>query len=503
MGWREGLAVARRADLSVGVLMENLASVFGDSRLIEESGDGLRLTYREAAELVARQSAAIRQQIGRGDRVVISVPNGYLLFLLCLAVARAGGVAVPVNPKMSEAEIDHVISDSEAALVLKHDPADDGSDGDGTAVAVEPQDLAMLFYTSGTTGKPKGAELTHRALVRAVPGLVRAGLLRQFHRDEAVTGMPVAHIAGFTVLISMAACGVPIYLLTHFRPNEALDAIQSRRATAFIGVPAMYRMMVEAGAEQRDLKSVRLWSSGADVMPTELAQTFQRLGGLATLPVLDRTVGLAAFVDGYGMVELGGGVASRVFPPGLPLPIPALVRPMRGNKLRVVDDAGKPARRGQVGELEVKGRGVMRGYHGREEATTEAMTPDGWLRTGDLARERLGGFFEFAGRKKDVIKHGGYSVFAVEVEEALAEHPSVLEAAVLGLPDERKGEVPVAVVRVQDGVSPDEAELIAWAKERLADYKVPGQILFVDELPRTGTEKVQKAKLKELFGAGR
>jgi acyl-CoA synthetase (AMP-forming)/AMP-acid ligase II len=238
-------------------------------------------------------------------------------------------------------------------------------------------------------------------------------------------------------------------------------------------------------------------------MPTELAQTFQRLGGLATLPVLDRTVGLAAFVDGYGMVELGGGVASRVFPPGLPLPIPALVRPMRGNKLRVVDDAGKPARRGQVGELEVKGRGVMRGYHGREEATTEAMTPDGWLRTGDLARERLGGFFEFAGRKKDVIKHGGYSVFAVEVEEALAEHPSVLEAAVLGLPDERKGEVPVAVVRVQDGVSPDEAELIAWAKERLADYKVPGQILFVDELPRTGTEKVQKAKLKELFGAGR
>ena len=509
MGWREGLALARRDDLTIGTLMEDLAAVYGDHRVIEEAGGGLRLTYRQAAERVVRQSAAIKGRIAPGDRVVVAVPNGYTLFLLCLAVARAGGVAVPVNPKMSEAEIDHVVSDSRAALVLHDDPADHDTAGSGIAggtdpVAAGPGDLAMLFYTSGTTGKPKGAELTHRALTRMVPGLVRAGLVRQLRRDETVTGMPVAHIAGFTVLITMSACGVPVFLLTHFRPNEALDAIESRRATAFIGVPAMYRMMAEAGAADRDLKSVRLWSSGADAMPTDLAQTFQRFGGMATLPVVGRTVGLAAFVDGYGMVELGGGVASRVFPPGLPLPIPALVRPMSGNKLRVVDDQGNPVRRGHVGELVVKGHGVMRGYHGQEEATNEAMTADGWLRTGDLAKAHVGGFFEFAGRKKDVIKHGGYSVFAVEVEHTLAEHPAVLEAAVIGIPDERKGELPVAVVRLQEGTppdqAPDEAELMAWAKERMADYKVPLQIRFVDELPRTGTDKVQKARLKELFG---
>ena len=505
MGWREGLALARRGDLTVGTMMEDLAAVYGEQRVIEESGGGLSLTYGQAAAKVAAQSAAIKSRIQPGDRVVISVPNGYTLFLLCLAVARAGGVAVPVNPKMSEAEIDHVVSDSHAALVLDDDPAagPDNGKGQTAPAAVQPSDLALLFYTSGTTGKPKGAELTHRALTRSLPGLVRAGLLRQFHRDETVTGMPVAHIAGFTVLISMAACGVPVYLLTHFRPNEALDAIESRRSTAFIGVPAMYRMMSEAGASDRDLKSVRLWSSGADVTPTELAQQFQRFGGMATLPVVGRTVGLAAFVDGYGMVELGGGVASRVFPPGFPLPIPALVRPMRGNTLRVVDDQGNPVPRGQVGELVVKGPGVMRGYHGQEEATNDALTADGWLRTGDLAKAHLGGFFEFAGRKKDVIKHGGYSVFAVEVERALEEHPAVAEAAVLGLPDDRKGEVPVAVVRLQDGEAgpaAGEAELIAFAKERLADYKVPAQIRFAEDLPRTGTDKVQKTKLKELFG---
>jgi long-chain acyl-CoA synthetase len=502
MGWRQGLSMARRDDLTLGVLVEQLAEVYGDNHLVEESGGELRLTYRQAAERVAGQAAAIGPSIGRGDRVVVALPNGYDLFLLCLAVARAGGVAVPVNPKMSDAEIDHVIADSGAGLVLREcAPPPAAGTPVAAAAPADPGDLAMLFYTSGTTGKPKGAELSHRALVRAVPGLVGAGLVRRLHRDEVVTGMPVAHIAGFTVLISMAALGVPVFLLAKFRPDDALDAIESRRATMVIGVPAMYRMMMEAGADQRDLKSVRMWSSGADVMPADLAKAFQRLGGLATLPVTGQTLGLAAFVDGYGMVELGGGVASRLFPPGIPLPIQPLVRPMRGNKLQVVGDDGLPVKRGKVGELVVKGSGVMRGYHGRDEATSDAMTADGWLRTGDLARERRGGFFEFAGRKKDVIKHGGYSVFAVEVEQALAEHPDVAEAAVIGLPDERKGEIPVAVVRRQPGSTPDEAELISWAKERMSDYKVPRQFRFVEELPRTGTDKVQKTRLKELFSA--
>jgi acyl-CoA synthetase (AMP-forming)/AMP-acid ligase II len=169
--------------------------------------------------------------------------------------------------------------------------------------------------------------------------------------------------------------------------------------------------------------------------------------------------------------------------------------------MKVVDDAGGEVAGGTVGELVVKGPGVMRGYHGKREATDEALTPDGWLRTGDLARRRHG-LVELAGRKKDVIKHGGYSVFAVEVEAALGLHPAVAEAAVVGLPDARKGEVPVAAVILRDGHTLTEGELVAWADDRLSDYKVPRRILFVSELPRTGTDKVQKAELKQQFVTG-
>jgi acyl-CoA synthetase (AMP-forming)/AMP-acid ligase II len=497
----------RQGDLTLGTLFDRLAEEYGDRCLVEEAGGGLRLTFRQGAEAVSSYAEVLRSKIGPGDRVVVGVPNGYAILLLCAAVTRAGGVAVPVNPKMSDAEIDHVVEDSAASMVLRTAPVD-VSDAIGTGTSrlledapslAQPEDVAVLFYTSGTTGKPKGAELTHRGLVGAVSGLMTAGALLSPVRQEALSGLPVAHIAGFSALVQMAGLGVSAYLLPHFRPDDALDAIESRRITIVIGVPAMFRMMLDAGAEKRDLRSVRLWSSGADVMPDDLARTFQRMGGSVTLPLLHRTVGQAAFVDGYGMVELGGGVATRVFPPGPPLPIKPMVRAMPGNKLRVVDDEGHDVRRGHVGELMVKGRSTMRGYHGQADETAAAMDQEGWLRTGDLGRQRWGGFFEFAGRKKDVIKHGGYSVFAVEVEQALGEHPAVAEAAVIGIPDARKGEIPAAVVLLEPGAEVTEDDLIGWARERLADYKVPRQVRFVDELPRTGTEKVRKASLKDLF----
>jgi len=491
-------------------LFDRLAEEYGDRRMVEEAGDGLNLTFRQGAQAVSSCAEVLRSKIAPGDRVVVGVPNGYAILLLCAAITRAGGVAVPVNPKMSDAEIDHVVEDSAASMVLREPPVDVSDVGrashphplpDDAPSLARPEDVAVLFYTSGTTGKPKGAELTHRGLVGALSGLMRAGALLSPVRQEALSGLPVAHIAGFSALVQMAGLGVCGYLLPQFWPDDALDAIESRRITIVIGVPAMFRMMLDAGAEKRDLRSVRLWSSGADVMPDDLARTFQRLGGSVTLPFLHRTVGQAAFVDGYGMVELGGGVATRLFPPGPPLPIKPMVRAMPGNKLRVVDDEGHDVRRGQVGELMVKGRSTMRGYHGQADETAAAMDQEGWLRTGDLVRQRWGGFFEFAGRKKDVIKHGGYSVFAVEVEQALREHPAVTEAAVIGIPDSRKGEIPAAVVLLEPGVQVTEDELIGWARERLADYKVPRQVRFVDELPRTGTEKVRKASLKDLFQA--
>jgi long-chain acyl-CoA synthetase len=493
---RAALLVKR--DHTLGTIVERLAKVHGKRRLVEEADGGLRLTYTQAAKRVARWAGGISHKVEVGDRVVVAGDNGYEMLLLCLAASRAGAIPVPVNPQMRPDEVAHVIADSGAALVLRSANEVDGRPPMETAVAADAGDVAALFYTSGTTGKPKGVELSHRSLVgqMAVAGALPTQLVL---RGEAVVGLPVAHIMGFAVIIGLASAGLPVYFLPRFRAIDVLDAIEERHSSVFVGVPAMYRMLLEAGAEQRDLSSVRIWGSGADAMPAELAQKFKAMGATASLPVVG-PIGEAMFLEGYGMVELGGGAAAKISPPLVDLGLgESLGFPLPGYKFRIVDDEGVDVPMGDIGELLIKGPGVTKGYHGDAAATQSTLTEDGWLRTGDLARKGFLGAIAFAGRKKDVIKHGGYSVYALEVQTALEEHPDVLEAAVLGLPDERKGEVPVAVVRLVAGSLADAAGLVAFAKERLSDYKVPRRIVVVDELPRTGTNKVQKTELLHLF----
>src|SRR5437763_2024761 len=349
--------------------MERLAKANGDAPLVEEADTGLELTFNEAADRVARMAGGIRAKIESDESVVVNAPNGYDFFLICMAVIAAGGVAVPVNPQMRDEEISYVKKDSGANLTVQS--ADEIMGDPVEAASADPDDVAGVFYTSGTTGKPKGAKLSHKALLGS--GVMMAAYPAGLRRDEAVSGMPVAHIAGFSILLMVACGGIPVYLLPKFRPDTALDAIEERRATLFVGVPAMYRMMLEAGAEDRDLRSVRLWASGADVMPEDLIRKFKKMGALATLPVVNASVGEAAFVDGYGMVELGGGVAIRFSLPMMNLPIASnVVSPLPGYKLRVIDDeTGDDVRLGQVGELVVKGPGGMKGYHGKDEATKE------------------------------------------------------------------------------------------------------------------------------------
>jgi acyl-CoA synthetase (AMP-forming)/AMP-acid ligase II len=389
------------------------------------------------------------------------------------------------------------VRDSGAALIIRSATEVDGFDPIVEPVRADPDHVGALFYTSGTTGKPKGAELTHRALVGTLSAA--AAWPARLHRDEAVFSLPIAHIMGFIVLMVYACAGVPTYLIPRFRPLDVLDAIERRRATIFIGVPAMYRLLLEAGAEERDLRSMRLWGSGADVMPPELARRFKQMGASITLPLIG-SVGEAIFAEGYGMVETAGGIAAKISPPLLPIGLgESLGVSLPGYKLRVVDEAGDEVAHGAIGELWVKGPGVIRGYWSSPEATAQVVTEDGWLRTGDLARRGPRGTVMFVGRQKEVIKHGGYSVYAPEVQQALEAHPSVLEAAVLGLHDDRVGEIPVAVVRLGDGDELAKLGLERWLGERLADYKVPKRFVAVEELPRTGTDKVQKQQLRELF----
>jgi acyl-CoA synthetase (AMP-forming)/AMP-acid ligase II len=237
-------------------------------------------------------------------------------------------------------------------------------------------------------------------------------------------------------------------------------------------------------------------------MPTDLARRFQRMGATATLPLVGASVGGALFVEGYGMVEVGGGVAAKVLPPGIPGPlanVDMLGLPLPSYRFKVVDDGDRQVGLGQVGELLVKGPGVLQGYHGDAEATRQVLTGDGWLRTGDLVRRGPFGLVRFAGRGKDVIKSGGFSVYALEVQRTLEDHESVAEAAVVGVSDARMGERVVAALRLVPGGAASEDELVAWCRDRLAAYKVPAEVRIVADLPRTGSDKVRKADVKAWF----
>ena len=478
------IQVATGRDLTLGSLLDHLAEVHGDRLLVDEH-DGAHRTYREAADLVARWSGAVSESAGPGASVVVALPNGYDQFLACIAVARAGAVPVPLNDKMRPDEVEHVVADSGAAVVLRSVDDLDGFLPMRRPAPAPP--VAAIFYTSGTTGRPKGACLTSAAILGSLgPGALWPASLR---RDEAVVGLPVAHIMGFVVLAGLAVAGIPVHVFPVFDPVGVLDAIERRRSTLFIGVPAMYRMLLEAGAEERDLRSVRVWGSGADAMPPDLARRFQRLGASATLPVVGVSVGEALFVEGWGMVETGGAAIGRVALPFLDTG----ARPLPGYRIRVDDPDGTGA-----GELLVKGPGVLAGYHDDPDAT-RAVLDDGWLRTGDLVRQGRFGTVSFAGRTKDVVKSGGYSVFAAEVERVIEEHPDVAEVSVLGVPDARLGEVPAAAVRPKPGHRVDPRDVIAFARDRLASYKAPRSVVIVDELPRGGTGKVQKDRLRALF----
>jgi acyl-CoA synthetase (AMP-forming)/AMP-acid ligase II len=545
VGVWDRLRLAQDSNLTLSSLPSRLASAHGN-RLLAVEGLSAQWSANEVDRLTARWGSALSKVLVPGERVVVALPNGYEFFMACLAVCRAGGVAVPVNDRTTADELAHIVSTSgasvlvrtvedvasplrlEASLKAKNAPKSRGtmkgrsetkpesSDGEPKAQPKDqtladgalhwptsPSDVAAIFFTSGTTGKPKGAELSHRGLLAGTQSL--AAVPMNLRNDEAIVALPVAHIMGFAAYLGAALMGLQLYVHERFSAEEVLDSIETRRASGFIGVPAMYRMLEEAGAASRDLSSVRLWMSGADAMPPELVRNFQSYGATVKIPFLGNSVGEAAFIEGYGMVELSGGAAVKVTPPfaGSLLSKPIGI-PLPSNQLRVVDDNNNQVRIGQVGELLVKSPGVLQRYRNDEAATDATMTPDGWLRTGDLAKRQPFGAVEFVGRAKDVIKVGGYSVFAAEVQAVLETFDGVAEATVVGLPDTRMGEsVAVALRQLSDAPPIDLEAVKALALEKLAKYKVPRHWLIVDELPRTGSSKVQRQAVRDLFASER
>ncbi len=345
----------------------------------------------------------------------------------------------------------------------------------------DPEDTAVILYTSGTTGTPKGAELTHRNLIMNADA---SRALFDLGSDAVTLGaLPLFHSFGQTCgLNATIAAGGTLTLIPRFDPGKALEIIQRDQVNVFEGVPTMYSAMLHhAEREKFDTSSLKLCGSGGSAMPVELLRGFDKAFDCKIL-------------EGYGLSETSP-VASfnhrdRERKPG------SIGTPIEGVEMKVVDDDGKDVPQGEVGEIMIRGHNVMKAYWNRPEATAEAIDDDGWFKTGDMARVDEDGYFFIVDRKKELIIRGGYNVYPREIEEVLYEHPAVREAAVLGVPHDELGEEVGAAVALKDGEEVDADQLRKFVKEQVAAYKYPRHIWFVDELPKGPTGKILKREIE-------
>jgi long-chain acyl-CoA synthetase len=475
--------------------------------------DDVEVTFRELDGLSQKVSALLKGRgIAPGDRVALMMPNIPQMAFIYYGVLRAGAVVVPLNPLLKGREVAYHLTDSGAKLVFAWEgvleEARAGADAvDVVAVdgggfmrlvastaaeagiaEVEGSDTAVLLYTSGTTGRPKGAALSHDNLRRNAE--ISRDLMDTKAGDVLFGGLPFFHIFGQTCALNAAVLtGATVTLLPRFDAGKALQVIERDRVTIFEGVPTMYvAMLRDPGITATDFSSLRVAVSGGSALPVEILNEFERVSG-------------AELLEGYGLSETSPIVSfnrrGTTRKPG------SIGTPVEGVEVRMLDDSGAEVPRGEVGELAVRGHCVMKGYWNNDEATAAAIR-DGWLRTGDLARFDEEGAIFIVDRKKDVILRGGYNVYPREVEEVLYEHPAVAEAAVVGATDELLGEEVVAVVGLKAGAVPHDdtaaedlaAEILGFAQERLAAYKYPRRVVFVDQLPKGPTGKILKREIK-------
>jgi len=517
------LALGRGVHL--GELTAVLADRYGDRPAVEEPTStpgfdhGSTRSYRDLEDAVARLAAALAARgHGADQRVLVMVDNRIDVALHLFALARIGAVPVPVNHRLTRGELeaittatDAIAAVADAAVTERLPPplevmttgelgADVRADPDRRTLARRGGDadaVVVLLTTSGTTGVPKAAALTSRGLLASLGPLIAApvgwGWGPRAGRDRIFAALPLTHVMGLSTLLGALSAGVPLSRRERFDAPEALRLIETERPNVVVAVPTMYADLERAGAAGRDLSSVQLWVSSADAMPADRARRFQRYGAAAHLG--SRAVGGAAFVDVYGMVELSGAAAVRIFPPSpiRSVTLPSFAAALPGIEVRAVDGDGRPVPSGAVGELQWRGPGVLEGYEGRPE---QGLERDGWFASGDQARVWPGGLFRFVGRSKDRLKVGGFSVFPAEVEGQLREAPGVEDLAIVGIPDDRLGDRLVAVV--VPGTSFDEEGFLAWAKERVAGYRRPSTVVEVEQLPRGANGKLDRAAATEL-----
>lgn len=526
---RDHFDLLRGRGVHLGEVTRTLAGVYAERPAVvdPEASPGLHpggtRTFADIEDHVARLAAA-HQAADRTGRVLLAIGNRIDIVLHALALARVGALPIPVNPRLTPHEFEAVAKATEADAGIIDRGADhapqlpDGLDVADTAdiaarleahpderVTAEPGDpeeTALLLTTSGTTGVPKAAALTSRGLLGGVGLLLAAPVGSRkgirANRDLVLASLPLTHVMGFSTVLACWCAGVAVLRRERFDAKETIDLIEQERPNVLVGVPTMYADLEHEGIADRDVSSIQLWVSAADVMPIERARRFQTYG--AAFQANGKPIGSAAFVDIYGMVELSGPAALRVLPPSPigSIPAPSVAKTLPGFDVRAVDEDGSVLKKGATGELQFRGPGVLRGYEGKPDAGPDA---DGWLSTGDHGRVLRGGFFQFSGRARDRLKVGGFSVFPAEVEEELRNAPGVKDLAIVGVPDDRLGERPIALVVPTDAF--DEQKFLGWAENEVAGYRRPREVVIVEELPRGNHGKIDRDAATQLAVEGR
>jgi long-chain acyl-CoA synthetase len=469
--------------------------------------DDTDVNWQAVDEGSARVAGLLKEKgLEPGDRVGVMLPNVPYFPIAYYGILRAGGTIVPMNVLLKGREVKFYLEDPEAKwLFAWHDfaeAAEKGAEEAGTEVILvkpgefeklladaEPDrevaerdgsDTAVILYTSGTTGQPKGAELTHDNMLANAKA--SRDLFDTSDDDIVLGALPLFHSFGQTCCMNACAVsGATLTFIPRFDPAKALEIIERDKVTMFSGVPTMYNAMLnDKSREERDTSTLKTCTSGGSAMPGELLRGFEKAFDCMVL-------------EGYGLSETSP-VASFNHP-DKERKIGSIGTPIEGVEMKVVDDDRNEVEQGEVGEIAIKGHNVMKGYWNRPEATEEAIQ-DGWFVTGDMAKVDEDGYFFIVDRKKELIIRGGYNVYPREIEEVLYEHESVLEAAVVGVPDDSMGEEVGAAVVLKEGQDVSADDLKAYVKEEVANYKYPRKIWFVDELPKGPTGKILKREIE-------
>jgi long-chain acyl-CoA synthetase len=496
--------------------MTNFAQVIA-SRLGEDAErpavkfDEVVLSYG-ALDDAAQRAAGLLATCGvkAGDRVGLQMPNLPYFPILYLGILRLGAVMVPMNPLLKQREVAYHLSDSGARVMVGWHGFKEALTGgcelagaqaievvpgefDGLLARAEPVaqiterapgDAAVIVYTSGTTGTPKGALLTHANLLAGAQ--TGTELIDAKPEGVSLAALPLFHIFGLNSIMNTAFYSRGLMtLVARFEPEKVLEVMERDRVTTFGGVPTMYMALLHDPArEQHDVSSLDICVSGGAPMPVEVLHGFDEAFGTKVL-------------EGFGLSETTGmgsfNLPSRERKPG------SIGLPVGGTEIRILDDDGNEVPQGERGEIVMRGPFVMSGCWGRDEATAEAIRA-GWFYTGDIGSADEDGYLYVVDRKKDLILRGGYNVYPRELEEVIYAHPDVLEAAVVGVPDASLGEEVGAAISLRPGSTETAASLQEYVKERVAAYKYPRWVWFVDELPKGPTGKILKRQIERPVG---